>query len=80
MDDGVTDDRKTGAASRAALVPKLAADGQRVFSVHFPFPGIGERSKQGDKFVWVAETPHDRRIRENYRAHRRNWATGAVTR
>ena len=50
-------DRKTGAASRAALVAKLAADGQRVFSVHFPFPGIGKIEKQGDKFVWVAETP-----------------------
>jgi len=50
-------DKKTGAASRAALVAKLAADGQRVFSVHFPFPGIGKIEKQGDKFVWVAETP-----------------------
>jgi glyoxylase-like metal-dependent hydrolase (beta-lactamase superfamily II) len=48
-------DRKTGAASRAALVAKLAADGQRVFSVHFPFPGVGKIEKQGDKFVWVAE-------------------------
>jgi glyoxylase-like metal-dependent hydrolase (beta-lactamase superfamily II) len=48
-------DKKTGAASRAALVAKLAADGQRVFSVHFPFPGIGKIEKQGDKFVWVAE-------------------------
>jgi glyoxylase-like metal-dependent hydrolase (beta-lactamase superfamily II) len=50
-------DRKTGAASRAALVAKLAADGQRVFAVHFPFPGIGKIEKQGDKFVWVAEAP-----------------------
>jgi glyoxylase-like metal-dependent hydrolase (beta-lactamase superfamily II) len=50
-------DRKTGAASRAALIAKLAADGQRVYAVHFPFPGIGKIEKQGDKFVWVAETP-----------------------
>ena len=50
-------DRKTGAASRAALVAKLAADGQRVFAVHFPFPGIGKIEKQGDKFVWVPDAP-----------------------
>jgi glyoxylase-like metal-dependent hydrolase (beta-lactamase superfamily II) len=54
---GYDGDRKTGAASRAALVAKLAADGQRVFSVHFPFPGIGKIEKQGDQFVWVAEQP-----------------------
>jgi glyoxylase-like metal-dependent hydrolase (beta-lactamase superfamily II) len=48
-------DKKTGAASRAALIEKLATDGQRVFAVHFPFPGIGKIEKQGDKFVWVPE-------------------------
>ena len=49
-------DRKTGSASRAALVAKLAADGQRVFAVHFPFPGLGKIEKQGDQFAWVPES------------------------
>jgi glyoxylase-like metal-dependent hydrolase (beta-lactamase superfamily II) len=49
-------DRDTGAASRAALVAQLADDGQRVYAVHFPFPGLGKIEKQGDKFVWVADT------------------------
>ena len=49
-------DRDTGAASRAALVAQLADDGQRVYAVHFPFPGLGKIEKQGEKFVWVADT------------------------
>jgi glyoxylase-like metal-dependent hydrolase (beta-lactamase superfamily II) len=48
-------DQKAGAASRAALVDELAKSGERVFAVHFPFPGIGKIEKQGDKAVWVAE-------------------------
>lgn len=52
---GYDGDQKVGAASRAALVAKLAADGQRVYAVHFPFPGIGKIEKRGDVFTWVAE-------------------------
>ena len=48
-------DQKTGAASRVALVDELAKSGERVFAVHFPFPGIGKIQKQGDTAVWVAE-------------------------
>jgi glyoxylase-like metal-dependent hydrolase (beta-lactamase superfamily II) len=48
-------DAKVAAASRAALLAKLAADGQRVYAVHFPFPGIGKIEKHGDGFAWVAE-------------------------
>jgi glyoxylase-like metal-dependent hydrolase (beta-lactamase superfamily II) len=48
-------DQKTGAASRVALVDELAKSGERVYAVHFPFPGIGRIEKQGDKAVWVAE-------------------------
>lgn len=48
-------DQKVGAASRVALVDELAKSGERVFAVHFPFPGIGKIQKQGDTAVWVAE-------------------------
>ena len=48
-------DQKTGAASRAALIADAAAKGQRIYAVHFPFPGIGKFEKQGDGFAWVAE-------------------------
>jgi glyoxylase-like metal-dependent hydrolase (beta-lactamase superfamily II) len=48
-------DQKTGAASRVALINELATSGERVFAVHFPYPGIGKIQKQGDTAVWVAE-------------------------
>ncbi|HTE56795.1 MAG TPA: MBL fold metallo-hydrolase [Kofleriaceae bacterium] len=48
-------DAPTAQASRKALLEKSAASGQRIYAVHFPFPGIGKFEKQGDKVVWVAE-------------------------
>lgn len=48
-------DSKTATASRVALLDELAASGQRVYAVHFPFPGVGKMAKQGDRVVWVAE-------------------------
>lgn len=48
-------DAKTGAASRAALLEELATSGQRVYAVHFPFPGIGKFEKRGEGYAWVAE-------------------------
>jgi hypothetical protein len=38
-----------------ALINDLAASGQRVFAVHFPFPGVGRIEKRGDGAIWVAE-------------------------
>lgn len=52
---GFDADQKAGAASRVALVDELAKSGERVFAVHFPFPGIGRIQKQGDTAVWVPE-------------------------
>lgn len=48
-------DQKAGAASRVALVDELAKSGERVFAVHFPFPGLGRIQKQGDTAAWVAK-------------------------
>ena len=48
-------DQATGAKSRAALIADSAAKRQRIYAVHFPFPGVGKFEKQGEGFVWVAE-------------------------
>lgn len=48
-------DQKTGAASRQALLADLATREQRVYAVHFPFPGVGRIEKRGDGYVWVSE-------------------------
>jgi glyoxylase-like metal-dependent hydrolase (beta-lactamase superfamily II) len=52
---GFDGDGPTAAASRAALLAELASSGQRVFAVHFPFPGIGKIEKRDEGFVWIAE-------------------------
>lgn len=41
--------------SRKAVLAQAADSGQRVFAVHFPFPGLGKFQRNGDSFVWVAE-------------------------
>lgn len=48
-------DAPTAQASRKALLDSLAASGQRVYAVHFPYPGIGKFEKQGDVVVWKPE-------------------------
>lgn len=48
-------DAAAGAASRATLLADVAASGQRIHAVHFPFPGLGKIEKRGEGYVWVAE-------------------------
>ncbi|HWL62212.1 MAG TPA: MBL fold metallo-hydrolase [Steroidobacteraceae bacterium] len=48
-------DAAQGAASRASLLADLAASNQRVYAVHFPFPGLGRIEKRGEGYAWVAE-------------------------
>lgn len=48
-------DRVTGAASRASLLAEVAASGQRIYAVHFPFPGLGRIEQRGESYAWVAE-------------------------
>lgn len=48
-------DSPVASKSRADVIASSAANGQRIYAVHFPFPGIGQFEKQGDGFVWVAE-------------------------
>jgi glyoxylase-like metal-dependent hydrolase (beta-lactamase superfamily II) len=47
-------DNATATASRVALIADLAARGQQVYAVHFPFPGVGKMEKRADGHVWVA--------------------------
>ena len=48
-------DQATGAASRKTLIESSAASGQRLYAVHFPFPGVGRIEKRGETYAWVAE-------------------------
>ena len=48
-------DAPTAQASRKELIAQSAASGQRIYAVHFPFPGLGTFEKQGDGYVWKAE-------------------------
>jgi glyoxylase-like metal-dependent hydrolase (beta-lactamase superfamily II)/predicted small lipoprotein YifL len=48
-------DPATASASRAALIAESAASGQRIYAVHFPFPGIGRFEKRDEGHAWAAE-------------------------
>ena len=50
-------DTAVAAASRKALVEQNAASGQRIYAVHFPFPGVGKFQKREstNTYVWAAE-------------------------
>ncbi len=52
---GFDADQAAGEKSRADLIAASAASGQRIYAVHFPFPGVGKFEKKGDGYVWVAE-------------------------
>jgi hypothetical protein len=51
--DSSQHDALTAAASRGALLARSAASGQRIYAVHFPFPGLGKIEGRTDGFVWV---------------------------
>jgi len=48
-------DAPTAQASRKALLARTASSGQRIYAVHFPFPGLGKFVRKGDQFTWKAE-------------------------
>lgn len=51
-------DQNVGSASRAALVARSAVSGQRIYAVHFPFPGVGKIVKPNGEYEWVPEHLH----------------------
>ncbi|HET6396142.1 MAG TPA: MBL fold metallo-hydrolase [Pseudoxanthomonas sp.] len=52
---GFDGDAVAGAASRGALLEQAAGSGQRVYAVHFPFPGLGRIERRGEGYAWAAE-------------------------
>lgn len=48
-------DAPTAERSRADLLAQSATSGQRIYAVHFPYPGVGKIERRADGFVWVAE-------------------------
>jgi glyoxylase-like metal-dependent hydrolase (beta-lactamase superfamily II) len=53
--NGFDGDATTGAASRAAMLEQNANSGQRIYAVHFPYPGLGKFVKRAEGYVWSAE-------------------------
>lgn len=49
------EDAPKAQAARRAMLQKAADENQRVYAVHFPFPGLGRVRKQGADFVWIPE-------------------------
>lgn len=48
-------DAPTAQTSRKEVLAQNAQAGQRIYAVHFPFPGLGKFSQQGERFVWSPE-------------------------
>ncbi len=51
------EDAPAAQSTRRAELKRMAENNERVYAVHFPFPGLGHVTKQGDSFVWVPEGP-----------------------
>jgi glyoxylase-like metal-dependent hydrolase (beta-lactamase superfamily II) len=51
-------DKQLGAATRVALVNSSVAGDQRLYSEHFPFPGIGKIVKSKSGASWQPESLH----------------------
>ena len=51
-------DQEAGAATRVSLVNNSLANGQRLYSEHFPFPGIGKIVKTSSGAIWQPEVLH----------------------
>lgn len=49
---GYDNDGITGRSSRETWLARLAKSGERVFSPHFPFPGVGRVVKHGTGYAW----------------------------
>jgi hypothetical protein len=49
-------DAAGGQKNRLDVLAKNADAAQRIYAVHFPYPGLGKFERRGDSFVWVAET------------------------
>jgi glyoxylase-like metal-dependent hydrolase (beta-lactamase superfamily II) len=48
-------DAATAQKSRSDLLSQSAANGQRIYAVHFPYPAVGKFAARGEGYVWVPE-------------------------
>jgi glyoxylase-like metal-dependent hydrolase (beta-lactamase superfamily II) len=48
-------DAPTAQKSRRELIAQSAASKQRIYAIHFPYPGVGTFEQRGEEYVWVAE-------------------------
>lgn len=48
-------DQQTGIASRGQVLEQAVATGQRIYAVHFPFPGLGRFEHGESGYVWKPE-------------------------
>lgn len=55
--NGWDSDNAAAGATRQGLLERGATGNQRIYGVHFPFPGVGRFQRRDDGFVWVPETP-----------------------
>ncbi|WP_160715247.1 MBL fold metallo-hydrolase [Chitinophaga solisilvae] len=49
-------DLEQAAATRKAILNRLATDKTRIFAYHLPWPGIGHTRINGNGYEWIAET------------------------
>ena len=49
-------DAPTAQASRKALLQRAAERNTRIYAVHFPWPGLGHVTRQGETLVWTPES------------------------
>lgn len=49
-------DAPTAQNSRRALLERAAEQKTRIYAVHFPWPGVGHVTKQGEALVWTPES------------------------
>ena len=48
-------DNAAAVATRQGLLERGASQNQRIYGVHFPFPGVGTFQRRDDGFVWAPE-------------------------
>jgi hypothetical protein len=49
-------DGSLGEKNRIDVLTRSAASGQRIYAVHFPYPGLGKFERRGEGYVWVPAT------------------------
>lgn len=55
--NGWDSDNAAAVATRGRLLEGGVTGSQRIYGVHFPFPGVGRFQRRDDGFVWVPEAP-----------------------